>query len=101
MTQFIEKDLKLIVNQEKSQVGSPTRLKFLSCLICRMNEVCHFRQTGEAKKKFEDKLRQVTKRNRSDTFQDFVKEIKLLSQGWINYFGLGHITVLDNLFLNV
>ena len=28
VTQFIEKDLKLIVNQEKSQVGSPARLKF-------------------------------------------------------------------------
>lgn len=30
VTQFIEKDLKLIVNQDKSKVGSPARLKFLS-----------------------------------------------------------------------
>lgn len=56
-----------------------------------MNGVCRFRPTDEAKKKFKDKLRQVTKRNRSGTFQDIVKEIKLFGQGWINYFGLGHI----------
>lgn len=91
VTRFIEKDLKLIVNQEKSQVGSPTRLKFLSCLISRVNGVCRFRPTDEAKNKFKDKLRQVTKRNRSGTFQSIVKEIKLLCRGWVNYFGLGHI----------
>ena len=40
VTQFIEKDLKLIVNQDKSKVGSPTRLKFLGCLIHRAKGAC-------------------------------------------------------------
>lgn len=91
VTKFIEKDLKLIVNQEKSQVGRPSRLKFLSCLICRVNGVCRFRPTNEAKEDFKDKLRQVTKRNRSGTFRTIVKEINVICRGWINYFGIGHI----------
>lgn len=43
ITRFIEKGLKLTVNQEKSKVGSPTRLKFLGCLITTANGVCRYR----------------------------------------------------------
>ena len=39
---YIEKVLKLIVNQEKSEVGSPTRLKFLSCLMFQVNGTYRF-----------------------------------------------------------
>ncbi|MDT0964579.1 reverse transcriptase domain-containing protein, partial [Staphylococcus pseudintermedius] len=33
VTKFIEKQLKFVVNEEKSKVGAVTRLKFLSCNI--------------------------------------------------------------------
>ena len=91
VTRFIEKDLKLIVNQEKSQVGNPTRLKFLSCLIRRVNGVCRFSPIIEAKAKFKDKLRHATKRNRSGTFITIVKDINAISRGWLYYFGKGFI----------
>ncbi|MDK6814838.1 reverse transcriptase domain-containing protein, partial [Corynebacterium sp. UMB6689] len=51
ITTYIEKDLRLTVNHEKSQVGSPTRLKFLGCLIMPTRKGCRFRPTYEAKKK--------------------------------------------------
>nr|WP_245394840.1 reverse transcriptase domain-containing protein [Staphylococcus coagulans] len=35
VTKFIEKQLKLVFNEEKSKVGAITRLKFLSCLITK------------------------------------------------------------------
>ena len=46
---FIHKTLKLEVNNDKSKVGSPTRLKFLSCLMSKVNGTYRFRPTTEAK----------------------------------------------------
>ncbi len=91
ITHYIEKELKLIVNTKKSKVGSPTRLKFLSCLIMKTNGGCRFRPTKEAKKKFRQKLKRITKRNRSGKFEEVAKEINQVTHGWINYFGQGFI----------
>lgn len=91
VTQFIEKDLKLMVNKDKSKVGSPTRLKFLSCLMTQVNGVYRFRPTKEAKRKFKKELKRRTSRKRSGTFAEIVSEINNVTRGWIGYFGLGFI----------
>lgn len=91
ITRFIEKDLKLIVNTDKSTTGSPTRLKFLSCLIMKMNGEYRFRPCDEAKKKFKRKLKYITRRNRPGTFLEIIREINQVTRGWINYFGQGFI----------
>ena len=91
ITNYIEKDLKLIVNQEKSEVGSPTRLKFLSCLMRRVNGTYRFIPTKQAKQKFKNSLKRLTKRNRPGTFEEIVQQINRVTRGWINYFGLGFI----------
>ncbi|WP_227869115.1 group II intron reverse transcriptase/maturase [Tetragenococcus halophilus] len=91
VTRFIEKDLKLIVNQDKSQVGAPTRLKFLSCLIMKVNGTCRFIPTKEAKKKFKAELKRRTSRKRAGDFRTIIEEINQVTRGWIGYFGLGFI----------
>ena len=91
ITKYIEKDLKLIVNQEKSEVGSPTRLKFLSCLMHRVNETYRFIPTKQAKQKFKNSLKRLTKRNRPGSFEEIIQQINRVTRGWINYFGLGFI----------
>ncbi|MFL2102420.1 group II intron reverse transcriptase/maturase [Marinilactibacillus psychrotolerans] len=91
VTRFIEKDLKLIVNDEKSKVGSPTRLKFLSCLMMKVNGTCRFIPTKEAKKKFKRTLKRLTSRKRPGNFITVIKEINQVTRGWIGYFGLGFI----------
>lgn len=91
ITKYIEKDLKLIVNTEKSEVGSPTRLKFLSCLMFQVNGTYRFIPTKQAKQKFKTSLRRLTKRNRPGTFEEIVQQINRVTRGWINYFGLGFI----------
>lgn len=91
VTKYIEKDLKLVVNTEKSKVGSPTRLKFLSCLTHTMNGQCRFIPTKSAKIKFKRTLKRLTSRKRPGTFKEIILQINRVTRGWINYFGLGHI----------
>ncbi|TLQ04132.1 group II intron reverse transcriptase/maturase [Marinilactibacillus psychrotolerans] len=91
VTRFVEKDLKLIVNTDKSKVGSPTRLKFLSCVIRKVNGTCRFIPTKEAKKTFKATLKRLTSRKRPGTFKTIIKEINQVTRGWIGYFGLGFI----------
>lgn len=91
VTRFVEKDLKLIVNTDKSKVGSPTRLKFLSCVIRKVNGTCRFIPTKEAKKTFKATLKRLTNRKRPGTFKTIIKEINQVTRGWIGYFGLGFI----------
>ncbi len=91
ITNFIEKDLKLTVNKDKSKAGSPTRLKFLSCLITKINGTCRFRPTMEAKRNLKAKLKWVTRRNRPGTFTEIITEINAITRGWINYFGRGFV----------
>ncbi|MBD3949248.1 group II intron reverse transcriptase/maturase [Tuanshanicoccus lijuaniae] len=91
ITKFIEKELKLEVNTEKSKVGSPTRLKFLGCLIMQVNGVCRFRPATEKKKKFKAKLKKLTSRKRPGTYEEIMQSINEVTRGWINYFGLGFI----------
>jgi group II intron reverse transcriptase/maturase len=91
VTRFIERDLKLVVNDEKSKVGSPTRLKFLSCLMRKVNGTYRFIPTKEAKKKFKRTLKQLTSRKRPGNFSTIIKQINQVTRGWIGYFGLGFI----------
>lgn len=91
ITKFLEKELKLTVNRDKSKVGSPTRLKFLGCLMRRVNKTCRFTATKEKQKSFLDSLRYTTRRNRPGTMKEIIKELNLRIRGWINYFGIGHI----------
>nr|WP_242439294.1 reverse transcriptase domain-containing protein [Staphylococcus delphini] len=58
VTKFIEKQLKLVVNEEKSKVGAVTRLKFLSCLINQGKWGLSFQADYGSKKKFNTHLKE-------------------------------------------
>ncbi|HDB8895493.1 TPA: group II intron reverse transcriptase/maturase, partial [Staphylococcus aureus] len=72
-------------------VGSPTRLKFLSCLMSKVNGTYRFRPTTEAKRNLKRNLKWLTRRSRPGSFQDIITEINRVTRGWINYFGKGFI----------
>ena len=91
VTRFLERELKLVINTQKSQVGSPTRLKFLSCLVHRVGKTYRYRPTDDAKKKFRRTLKRLLRRNRPGPFKEIVKQVNQVCRGWINYFGTGFI----------
>lgn len=96
ISKFLEKDLKLTVNGNKSKVGSPTKLKFLGFCIHTASKGVGCRPHQIAKKRFKAKLKTLTKRNRSGKFEELVKEINQVTVGWINYYGVGFMKAFIN-----
>jgi len=87
--EFLEgKKMQLTVNQDKSQVGSPLRLKFLGFSLYKVKGKVGIRPHGKSKERFKKKVRQITKRNRGHAFGDIVLELRRYTDGWINYYGI-------------
>lgn len=83
ITQFIEKRLKLKVNQNKSTVAKVEERKFLGYTI-RSNGGLSVAK--ESIKRFKDKVRTVSNRSRGRKFESIISELNPIIRGWINYF---------------
>lgn len=91
ITEFIEKKLKLKVNEEKSAVGKPSARTFLGVSFYRMWKRTRVYVPRKSKKKFEDKIRRLTNRNWGVSMEYRIQKLNQLIQGWINYFRIADI----------
>lgn len=91
ITKFLEMDLSLTVNREKSAVGSPLRRKFLGFCLLVTKKGVQIRPHYKAKVTVKQKLKRITKRNRGRSIDVILKEIRQLMTGWINYYGIGEM----------
>ena len=80
---FIEGKLKLIVNQEKSQVCPVNQTKFLGYTIQRDG---HLSIATKSIERLKEKVRTITKRNRGVKFEQLIVELTPVLRGWLNYF---------------
>jgi len=85
---FLEGELKLTVNREKSAVGSPVKRKFLGFCILPTRNGVKIRPHQQVKTSVKQKLKKITKRNRGKSIEVLFKQIKQLMTGWINYYGI-------------
>ncbi|KGR78406.1 group II intron reverse transcriptase/maturase [Ureibacillus manganicus] len=90
MTTFIEKKLKLKVNEDKSAVGKPNARIFLGVSFYRRKQTRIY-VPRKSKKKFEEKIQLLTNRNWSIRMEDRIRKLNYLIQGWGNYFKIGDI----------
>jgi hypothetical protein len=81
-TRFLEGELKLKVNQAKSKVGSPLKLKFLGFSMWKINGKTGIRIHEKSKKRFLDRLREITKRNRGRSIVFICIELERYIRGW-------------------
>lgn len=88
VTMFIEKRLGLIVNGEKSKISRPNRTKFLGFGFYFDSHTKNYqaRPHKDSIQKFQRKLRQLTKRNRSISLDERIRKLKQVIYGWVNYF---------------
>jgi RNA-directed DNA polymerase len=88
VTTFLESKLKLKVNIEKSKVGSPLRLKFLGFSLYKTGKKTGIRVHQKPMMKFKEKVKQITSRKRGRAIAQILKELKLFTTGWLNYYSL-------------
>jgi hypothetical protein len=91
ITKFLGKELKLKVNGDKSSVDSPTRRKFLGYSFYSSKGEIHFRVHEKSFVRLKDKIRKITNRNVSCSFDYRIKKLKQLMVGWINYYKLANM----------
>lgn len=80
---FIETKLKLLVNKEKSRVCPVNHTKFLGYTIQRDGSPSI---ANESVKRFKEKVRKITKRNKGMKFEQIIAELEPVMRGWLTYF---------------
>lgn len=87
VTRFLERRLKLSVNQAKSTVDRPWRRTFLgfSFTAQKPNRLT---VSQKALKRFKDEIRQLAQRTRGVSLQVVVRDLREYLVGWHGYFGL-------------
>lgn len=91
LTNFLEKNLRLPVNTEKSTVDRPWRRKFLGYTV-----TFHFKPRLRAHsvsvKRLKVKLKKIFRKGRGRNIGKFILEdLNPLLRGWINYFSLAEV----------
>lgn len=85
---FLEGKLKLKVNQQKTQVGSPLKLKFLGFSLYKTGKKAGIRPHGKSIKRFKDKIRELTSRKQARSVENILKRIKRYTTGWLGYYSI-------------
>ncbi|WML56482.1 group II intron reverse transcriptase/maturase [Neobacillus sp. PS2-9] len=91
ITAFIEKKLKLKVNEEKTAVGKPMARVFLGMSFYSSRRKTRIYVPKKSKQRFEEKLRKLSNRNWGISMEYRISKINQLIQGWGNYFKVADI----------
>ena len=89
VSRFITGRLKLVVNEQKSEVSTPWKSKYLGFHIVR-----HLGQTRiaihrKSLRRFKDRVREITAPGRGHSLTHIAGELNKLVRGWGAYFAVG------------
>jgi RNA-directed DNA polymerase len=85
---FLERKLKLKVNQKKSKVDRAQRVKFLGFSFYKRKGEVLIRVATKSLERVRRRMHQKTKRTRSGKLEDIIQEINKSTMGWIGYYWL-------------
>lgn len=86
VTKFLERKLKLKVNQEKSAVGRPWERKFLGYSMTKDLKP-RLKVADQSVKRLKEKLKETLRRGRGRNLERFIQgELNPILRGWGNYF---------------
>ena len=89
ITKWIERKLGLKVNVTKTKVTTPSKLKYLGFGFWKDAEGWKARPHKDSIKRFERKLKQLTKRSWSVSMDYRIEKLNQVIRGCINYFRIG------------
>lgn len=90
ITRFLEKRLRLKVNQDKSGVDRPWKRKFLGYSMTS-NKEPRLKVSPESIRRFKLKIRVMCRRGRGRNLRKFINELAPVLRGWMNYYRLAEI----------
>lgn len=88
VTTFIEKKLKLKVNEQKSAVDRPWKRKFLGFSFTNQKKNRKIRISKESIQRFKQRIRKLTSRKHSIDMENRIKKLNQYLVGWIGYYQL-------------
>lgn len=89
VTRFLEKELKLTVNQEKMKIVPAPKMKFLGFTLGVNRNGAYPYPVRQAKDRVKQALKQLAKRNRGTLVKAILTKIWLKLRGWLQYYGIG------------
>ena len=90
VTRFLEKRLKLKVNQEKSAMDRPSRRKFLGYSMT-VHKDPRLKVSPRSIERLKNKLREMFRKGRGRNLAKFIEELTPVLRGWINYYRLSQV----------
>jgi RNA-directed DNA polymerase len=90
LTRYLEGTLKLQVNQEKSAVDRPWKLKFLGFSLLP-DKRATIRLAPKTIERFKERVRQITSRSRSMPIEERVRQLNAYILGWVAYYRLAEM----------
>ena len=87
LTQFLEKKLKLKVNESKSAVDRPWKRQFLGYSMTPNREP-RLKVAPDREKRFKRGMRPLLRAGRGRSIHDTLKQITPKIRGWVNYYQL-------------
>ena len=83
ITRFLKNKLKLSVNLDKSAATSVIKRSFLGFTLLHDGKVAI---SKDSIKRFKNKIRLITKRNRGVKIETVIRELNQATRGWFHYF---------------
>ncbi len=90
-SRYLEKELKLKVNTEKSRavsVYSIRNFKFLGFALGRNKNGTYIRVHAKSMKKAKRKLKELTSRSQGRSVRTVMDNVKVFMQGWLGYYAI-------------
>ena len=81
---YLEQELGLLVNRDKSRVAPIKEITFLGFQILRGK----IRVSTEAQRRFKARVRELTRRNNPLSMYQVIRELSEYLRGWVGYFGI-------------
>ena len=85
---FLSERLSLRVNERKSTVDRPSRLKILGFSFYKRKGEVLVRIANQALERCRNKLRELTRRTRQGKLEEVIRGLNEYTMGWIGYFRL-------------
>ena len=85
LIRFCEGRLQLVVNRAKSRAAPLKSCEFLSYTLDHRAKLVW---TETAQRRFKERIREITTRNRGHNVQSVIDELNLYIRGWLNYYKL-------------